>query len=292
MLKDIRKINSSTDKIIVVFYPSEAGGKFLLNCLGLGDRFVLQDADIAKKQLDNKITKQEIFDELMFRLSRVNGRWNDLNLGCVELFGNRMFTHKLLDGLTLKHLPFNSIVHDLSYGSHYFPLITHNIYELEPILSHWPNARIINLVNYEKFKHFYRPSPIYLNWQQLRGGSWPSAPPETLDQYQQLSTSVQKELDQFGASNWILSGLLWQCDIDTVNKAETSYLNKIFSKNLVFNWNVDCYFDQNLFLKNLENIYNWLDIGEVNQHQILQFYTAYLQKLKQLKIEKELKYNR
>ena len=49
-------IDFNTNNIVIVFYPRFAGGKFLINCLGLSDDAVFQNAKLAENQLNGKFT--------------------------------------------------------------------------------------------------------------------------------------------------------------------------------------------------------------------------------------------
>lgn len=74
-------------KPIFVCYPRNTGGKFLINCLGLSDHALLSDIELVKQQLTNNLSKQNKLDFLLDRLNQVSGRWNDLQMSHITLFG-------------------------------------------------------------------------------------------------------------------------------------------------------------------------------------------------------------
>jgi len=45
-------VNFDTENLIIVCYPKNAGGKFLVNCLGLSDQSLFQSADLSVMQLN------------------------------------------------------------------------------------------------------------------------------------------------------------------------------------------------------------------------------------------------
>ena len=54
--------NFNTNKLIIVAYPMGAGGKFLINCLGISEDACLQDWELY--DLTSKQKKQLILDRL------------------------------------------------------------------------------------------------------------------------------------------------------------------------------------------------------------------------------------
>ena len=80
-------INFNTDNLIICCYPSGAGGKFLINCLGLSDDAVFQSHILAEKQLNLNFSQFNKMEYLDTELKKITSNWNDLNLGCEQLFG-------------------------------------------------------------------------------------------------------------------------------------------------------------------------------------------------------------
>ena len=81
-------INFDTNNIVIVSYPANAGGKFLINCLGISDLAVFQDATLAEQQLDGKLSIDDKIEYLSNTvINSTKNNWNDLHLGCIQLFG-------------------------------------------------------------------------------------------------------------------------------------------------------------------------------------------------------------
>ena len=143
--------NFDTDKLVIVAYPMGAGGKFLINCLGVSEVACLQDWELYN--LTPKQKKQLILDRLA---STPKGTWQDLDLGCFKMFENN------LDGMTVKEIhsidwEFQKIV-DISNGSKYYFQVTHNAQDYVELVNAFPNTRTINFVNSNQLKrNIYKP---------------------------------------------------------------------------------------------------------------------------------------
>ena len=69
------------DKLIAVQYPAGAGGKFLINCLGLSDGVLFQDYVLATNQINGKFSPSDKINLILQRVNNQLAHWNDLNLG-------------------------------------------------------------------------------------------------------------------------------------------------------------------------------------------------------------------
>jgi hypothetical protein len=145
-------INFETPNIILVMYPNFAGGKFLINCLGLSDDAVLQNQDFAKKQLIGKFSQQDkinyIFDKL--EKHKPNLAWNDLGLGCRRLFNYNYLNYASIDSLDINN--FNDVVMSLSQGNKKFFHVGHNFDNLVNFRNIWKNSKIILFKNTPTFR--------------------------------------------------------------------------------------------------------------------------------------------
>ena len=151
--------NYSTSNIVMFQFPRYAGGKFVINCLGLSDNMVLQSQSLAQTQIDGTISfenKKEYIIEHLDWEDCADG-WADLRLGCIELFvaddGRHqknveeiidcIFTRKQHDRIndTVKYLSQQEDRHLL------FPIVTHssNYRRL------YPNAKTIQWKNNAEF---------------------------------------------------------------------------------------------------------------------------------------------
>jgi hypothetical protein len=136
------------DNIILVQYPSNAGGKFLINCLGLSDQFVLQDNKLAELQIAGVLPSAKKFSILLDKLNSVTDEWNDLNLGCFRLFKQWQFPVRIELDPVIKLVIENKL---------FLCKIAHDGLTLQMLLTAWPNAKIIYFVNYKEFINRYRP---------------------------------------------------------------------------------------------------------------------------------------
>jgi hypothetical protein len=124
------------DNIIVVRYPSNAGGKFLINCLGLSELVVLQDNQLAQLQVNALLSPAEKFSIILDKLNEVTDTWYDLNLGCSQLFVENYF------GKVTEIDPVIKLVID---NKLFVCVVAHNDRIFQNILTTWPNAKIIYL---------------------------------------------------------------------------------------------------------------------------------------------------
>jgi hypothetical protein len=134
--------NVNTDSVVIVYYPTNAGGKFLINSLGLSNGCYFQDIDFVRLQQDNKFTPKLKLMTLLERIGNNNNHsWGDLGLGCRALFG------------TNGHNPedFFPEIDLISYESTLFFVVAHTPESFEQLNIIWPNAKKIYLTNYAKF---------------------------------------------------------------------------------------------------------------------------------------------
>ena len=81
--------NYDTNNLIFFHYPAYAGGKFVMNCMGLSDSMVLQSQSLAQAQIDGTFSfddKKEYILSHMKNEDIKKGEWGDLELGCSQLF--------------------------------------------------------------------------------------------------------------------------------------------------------------------------------------------------------------
>lgn len=147
-------INFNTDNIIIVCYPPNAGGKFLINCLGLSDNAVFQSSCLADMQLNLSFSQSDKINYLTSQLNKITNKWNDLNLGCRQLFGIENYTYFTILPENLKLGAFNPIISKLSHTNIKFFLVAHSTTTLDRYLNIWPNAKIIIFDNCTKFINY------------------------------------------------------------------------------------------------------------------------------------------
>jgi hypothetical protein len=150
-------INTDTNKIIAVSYPKGAGGKFLLNCMGLSDSMVLQDQELAKKQIKGEFAPEEKFQFLMTKIQETGHHWRDLDLGCSQLFSDIDYQKIWYD---IRAFSMTPVIDYLSKNQLYFGLVSHSLGALKNQLGIWTNARVLLLNNTEKFLTATRPGAL------------------------------------------------------------------------------------------------------------------------------------
>lgn len=208
-------INFNTNKIVILYYPPFAGGRFIANCLALSKHAVHQEKFLAfldvnfnkntnalaiytelheryktyagqdwptfEKFLDGEKTKYDFVNiELDHPKTRIL-KWifetsKKIDFKEIEYYDYKIqsscwslpndsskiknwvsyeFSCRLLFGqsdTTSNNYNENFIIPNLSMGFKHFFIVAHNKPQLINILSKWPNALIVELVNYVKFQ--------------------------------------------------------------------------------------------------------------------------------------------
>lgn len=283
MMQHMRIIDADTDRLIVAYYRNGSGGKFLLNCLALSRHMVLQDSMLAQKQLTGYLDPKEKLKILLARLQQVTHRWNDLDLGCVQLFGTDQFKNPQVSGFKLNHCKFHPIVHELSHGAEYFACVAHNVFELAFTLERWNQASVIRLVNANRFMDRFRPNDRVIKWQDIRGPDWPGQPPTDLDQYLAMPEFVQQEIRDFELETYFTTSLLWAQDQDWLTEQEELYYQSAVDGRRCWVWDVDWYLDLDTMLHQLADLYAWLHLDDLDTEMISTYYDAYFSALQRVR---------
>lgn len=237
-------INFDSENIILCVYPRFAGGKFLINSLGLCDQAVFQDSELAEKQLLGNFNSGDKLEFLLSMIDKNNtGEWNDLGLGCVQLFGaserdysesipprNNVHGEQTIP-YTVNNITVNlkKIIETLSNGDLRFFLVVHDVSNLLPILNVWRNAKVIVFTNTANFK-------------RLRN---------------------HKNND----SDW----KVWDYEISSL--IESSNI-----KNKIYYFNNNHYFSENDTIDQIRNLYNDLGLSNFNEDYIREYYKNWIRK--------------
>ena len=147
-------LDINTNKLTLVHYPHGAGGKFLINCLSLSDQCVFSHAKLIARQLQGKFDSESKIQYIKTQLeSTTSSNWNDLDLGCYQMFGFPVhpfaFRNPDLHWVLEKFM--NTEMHDLSVSGKKWFLITHDCVSLSQYLNYWSNAKAILFVNFDTF---------------------------------------------------------------------------------------------------------------------------------------------
>ena len=135
-------LDFSTPNMVVVAYPPWAGGKLLINALGLSTSGCLQHSVLARLQLDNNLSTKKKLNFLLGKLETSQYYWDDLGLGCIQLFGPQLDNSTIVTDLIAKDIKFFKVAHNLK--------------NLISILNTWQKAPVVcfknssNVVNYRR----------------------------------------------------------------------------------------------------------------------------------------------
>ena len=191
--------NYDTSNLVVFQYPRYAGGKFVINCLGLSDNMVFQKQSLAQAQLDGEFLFE---DKKKWILEHIEWEdcadgWADLRLGCVELFVDDEYS----DGAgTIMKFVYENKQHDRINNTVKYLSQQEDRHLLFPIVNHestphsLPNAKIIQWKNNAEFvrkrtKFLPTPAMGWNTWTTLNDGradftwdsNWYNDPIQTLN---------------------------------------------------------------------------------------------------------------
>lgn len=146
-------IDFDTDRVVLVSYAPNAGGKFLINCLALS-----MQAELQHCQLLNKFeNSQQKFDLLYSLISSNTYFWNDCGMGCSELLDimNPAVIEEISVDQIINNYSFSPTLEKLSKSDNLFFLVAHTPSAIKNHLAVWKKATVIQFVN-EKEWIFYR----------------------------------------------------------------------------------------------------------------------------------------
>ena len=279
-----------TDNIIVVYYPEDTGGKFLINCLGLSNQAVFQDNILAKLQINGLFTPENKISLLLSRLKERKNHWDDLQLGCTNLFqGDDEFkNHNFTNGNFIKNI--DSTIKIIIEKKLFFFIVAHNEYVLKNILYVWPNARIIYFTNYYLYRDTCRPnasdryytlSLLKQEWARIRKDNWPTLPPASIQTLQFFPKHVIDELyDE--KNNYIINLIFDETTRDITEKLNEETIISLSNNRWVERFTPNCYFTEELTISNIELLYKKLNLFDFNKEYITQYYRVWMQKIAQI----------
>lgn len=279
-------INFGTDKLIIVCYPVGAGGKFLINSLGLSNSCVLQDQNLVKLQLSGGLTPDRKIDLLHSRIQEVSGGWNDLHLGDSRLFGFDPQDY-LID--YPEALRFNNVIEELSVNNqHYFFTNIHNFIYLKTYLNIWKNAKVILFENFSNFileRQGYSDewvSSLKEEWNTIKGSDWPNAP-NSIDEMSQCSHTVIEELRlHFNYLYQKYTQYLITLKRLQLHDIKIAEFKNNFKGDLI-SWDNDWYYSAEDTVSQVSKLYENLNLPDFDQEAVTNFYHAWINKLDELK---------
>lgn len=235
------------NRAVLVVYPPNAGGKFLINCLGLSCKAVLQDIDLINQQLQGLLTPKNKYDLLINRLKNVKDTWNDLQLGNAEYCNNALSLRK-----------------EMNHRGWYLFYWTHvsDPDALQPWLRRLHDPILIKLDNYDKFVKTYRKNQSY--WNRIRGDDWPDEP-KTMHEYNKLPLWIRQELE-----------------VQFEDHFRSLYLPDFGDTDFQIRWNCDWYLSEKTVVDSMKNLYEKLGLDDFNAEWIASYWRLWTETLTRL----------
>ena len=150
-------MNFSTPNVILTYYPSFAGGKFIINCLALSRYCVISDPRYAKKdlsftQFDDQYYKFKI-DSILSSLPPIDevSKWRAYELCEWKFAGidNNDYGEKTT--VQLRAHNFTPLLEQAVDSGRHHCFVSHYHNVTLGFKQVWPNAKIVSLVNWNKF---------------------------------------------------------------------------------------------------------------------------------------------
>jgi hypothetical protein len=273
-------IDFFTDKIIIVNFPAFSGGKFIMNCLSLSKHSTPLHSKITNYLIDRP-------DDYDYRLNAVLStlpppdnmkNWREKwEFGDTEFYNGQVKDHLTRwKNSSISNDTVDTMLSTLISKQICFFMTAHGGPQtIEQIVSVWPNARIITLINSEKFWNIainlkttntnaskladYAGNECQSKYQILKGSNWPDwnifekchYNVDKVSTFVRIKHSIKKEIKQFYP---------W---------------HKI--KNDTFCIDVDnSFFDKESFLKTICNLYTWIKFDDFNPTLVEQYYQQYI----------------
>jgi hypothetical protein len=282
------KINFQTPNLIMAVYPGGAGGKFLLNCIGVSKQGLLQDYKLTVAQLGNLLLSEDKKKLILERLSDTKNKWVDLDLGCWNFFGvgHDEYFYNHIDNPDYFCF-FPTVAQVTNNTDLKFSVVAHTMLTAEKMLELWSNATVLLLDNHHKFIKTYRPKYLYNNrlwqyWKNVRAENWPELPPRTKQEYNQFDYQIQHDLETIH-SNEIEQYL--KDEKTLIREIELNQLiqNKIVKNNKIINWDCNWYFDVDATVDGVREIYNRLELPDFDQEFTINYYKLWIDKIQNIK---------
>lgn len=250
----------TTSKLVIVRYPNWAGGKFLINCLGLSAGAVLQDRQLARDDLDGQLSSRDKFDILIKRLENQHSKfWYDLDLGCQQLFGF-MATDVVSDDFK-NNIYHNLLSYDLSKSGRYFFIVAHTPTQYKNLKNVFPNALSIVFKNSNKFVIERSNSPMMVKmWNDIKQDHWPM-PPKTVQDFNQCSDLVKTDIVNLFPE--YIDMLIDSADYEEFDPDSTVY------------WDNNLYYSETATVDGIKKMYDHFGLQDFNQELITNFYNQW-----------------
>lgn len=260
----------------ILRFPAFSGGNFICNCLCLSRHALLKHAVHATHLLSSPC-------DYDYRLAAVMTTLPDIRAGRQELLKWSAYEwndYHLYSGIDLTNWSqwarassSDQLVAQMSHSKLDFYILLHTLKVTKNVLRVWPNARIIQLINVEKFwrlasdlkdvnnsqnKKIYNATgnECKEKYESLAGGDWPiwndfEASGYNIDKFPNCRPEIVDEIKQF--YHWYqVTNPVYMFDIDS---------------------NI---FDETRFMAAMKALYEQLGYTDFDQAPILPFYRAYM----------------
>lgn len=265
-------MNLDCDNHVIFYYPSGAGGKFLINCLALSGHAVFQHDTLPLLDLEGKLSIQNKFDILIDYLSKVPAgpdHWTDFGFGDFQMFGidKPRYSEKTIGNVDIV----NPAVTKLSHSKDkLFFSVCHNIAEFETIKRIFKKSKVVQLTNVDKFltkrkwpKEKFIDDRAAESWNNIAKENWTY--PETLEDFE--SADFYNIIKNEYPSTYF--------DITKGFKLKKELTNIIGD----YVWNCDDFLSEQTFLNSIQNLYNHFSLGKIDNRYIVEFYRAWCSKI-------------
>ena len=136
------EINLYTKNLIILKYPSNAGGKFIRLCLAINEKILHQDKYLAKKKITKKLTQLNSFKISKSILEKKISIQQHFELGCDQLAGFKA-KHSVIEQEKLANEFWKELTNQNEYK---FFMVDHH----GKNWSHYPNSKHIFFENYDR----------------------------------------------------------------------------------------------------------------------------------------------
>lgn len=145
------KLNYNTDKLIILFFPAYAGGKFLSNCLALSKFATFQNAELALIDIKLRESKDYYNWKLKTALKSLPtmeqiSSWLKYEYGCDKLFNWSAHDENFSEEQISYAVKLLSNLNDTN-----FFIVSHGYDDLCRVKKYFSNAKILILTDYLKF---------------------------------------------------------------------------------------------------------------------------------------------
>lgn len=284
----MHQIDFNTSKSLIIHYRRGGGGHFVGAALGLSNNVLLQNNELAIKQLNGTLTPLDKLDMLVNNISQVTDTWTDFGLSDDKMYGiDRNEMHLLYTAL--KEDPtvwrfFNNIG-EITNSGKYIIHTSHPGPEIFRRLEVWPNSKVLVITNTREFirevgrAYYIEQSPLVRDrckqyWDIVRGADWPVDPPRELEDVADLPDFVKDEL--YNTFNGEIDRYLTSWHMEDHDEALIrSQVNDVFYLSALE------LLDTDATVNVVKDIYKWMGLTDFDSNMCKTLHTTWLTKLKE-----------